>query len=159
MTSLVCHMTCFMVIPHPQCIKHVICHKCKKKRPYANKYPSLRGDDNNKTKTTAVHVQDNEDDEREYSDFSFMTITPNTSLVTTTICLNQYTGSIPKMWILLDNCSTTDIFCEKSMLTNIRPVNRICRIISNAGSLKTNLVGDLKGYGTVWYSKDVIANI
>ena len=45
------------------------------------------------------------------------------------------------------------------MLTHIRPVNRICRIISNAGSLKTNLVGDLKGYGTVWYSKDAIANI
>ena len=78
-----------------------------------------------------------------------MTIALNTSSVTTTICLNQHTGSIPKTWILLDNCSTTDMFCEKSMLTNIRPVNRICRIISNTGSLKTNLVGGLKGYGVV----------
>ena len=142
-------------------IKYMICHMCKKKGYYANKCPSLRDDDNKKSDITAVHVRDSEDEEQdsEYSDFSFMTIALNISSVTSTICLNQHTGSIPKTWILLVNCSTTDIFCEKSMLTNIRSVNRICRIISNAGSLKTYLVGGLKGYRTVWYSKDVIKNI
>ena len=29
----------------------------------------------------------------------------------------------------------------------------------NAGKIKTNLVGDLPGYGTVWYYEDGIANI
>ena len=93
-------------------IKYVICHKCKKKGYYANKCPSLRDDDNKKSDITAVHVRDSEDEEQdsEYSDFSFMPIALNTSSVTSTICLNQHTGSIPKTWILLVNCSTTDIF-------------------------------------------------
>ena len=29
----------------------------------------------------------------------------------------------------------------------------------NAGKIKTNLVGDLPGYGTVWYYEDGIANM
>ena len=133
----------------------------KTKENYANIYPSLHEDDNKKYDTTAVHVQDsgNEEQDSEYSDFSFMTIATDTSSVTTTICLNQHTSSIPKTWILLDNCSTIDMFFENIMLINIRPINRIYCIISNAGSLKPNLVGDVKGYWPVWYSKDVITNI
>ena len=59
----------------------MICYKCKKKGRYANKWPSLRDDDNKKYDTTIVHVRDSEDDEQvsEYSYFSFMTIELNTS--------------------------------------------------------------------------------
>jgi hypothetical protein len=68
-------------------------------------------------------------------------------------------GKVPSIWILLDNQSTIDVFYNKAILTNIRRVPTKMRIHCNAGISTTNMVGDLAGYGTVWYHKNGIANI
>ena len=68
-------------------------------------------------------------------------------------------GKIPKSWILLDNQSTVDVFYNASLLRNIRKVEKHMDIHCNAGVTSTNLVGDLPGYGTVWYHPNGIANI
>jgi hypothetical protein len=60
---------------------------------------------------------------------------------------------------LLDNCSTTDICCNKKLLTNIFPSDTTLKIHCNAGTKEVNQVGTLKNYGTVWYSDSAIANI
>ena len=62
---------------------------------------------------------------------------------------SQSKGYINKDWVLLDSQSTIDLFCNASLLTNIRVVNDHLNIFCNAGSASTNMVGDLKGYGTV----------
>ena len=64
-------------------------------------------------------------------------------------------------WCLLDNQSTCDIFHNADFLTNIRPAadGREMHIHCNAGILVVTMVGDLEGYGTVWYHPDAIANI
>ena len=68
-------------------------------------------------------------------------------------------GKTPKSWILLDNQSTVDVFYNANLLRNIRKGEKHMDIHCNAGVTSTNLVGDLPGYGTVWYHPNGIANI
>ena len=71
----------------------------------------------------------------------------------------QHGGRLPPEWILLDNQSTVDVFTNRRLLKNIRRARKHMFIHCTAGVAKTNLVGDLPGYGTVWYHPDGIANI
>ena len=51
------------------------------------------------------------------------------------------------------------IFCNASLLTNLHIVEKSLNIHCNTVNITTNIVGDLEGYGTVWYHKKAIANI
>jgi len=66
---------------------------------------------------------------------------------------------VPNTWVLLDNQSTVDVFYNKDLLENIREVTKQMNNHCNAGISTTNLVGDLPGYGTVWFYEEGIANI
>ena len=71
----------------------------------------------------------------------------------------QHGGHLPPEWILLDNQSTVDVFTNHRLLKNIRRAKTNMFIHCTAGVAKTNLIGDLPGYGTVWYHPNGIANI
>ena len=60
---------------------------------------------------------------------------------------------------LLDNQSTTDIFCNKDYLRNIRKVDEALHLNTNAGTLVCNKKGELPGYGEVWFDERAIANV
>jgi hypothetical protein len=68
-------------------------------------------------------------------------------------------GRVPKSWILLDNQSAVDVFHNEDLLQNIRPSAGYMDIHCNAGVTSTNMIGDLPGYGEVWYHPNGIANI
>jgi hypothetical protein len=76
----------------------------------------------------------------------------------TNLCTSG-THDIPASWVLLDNQSTIDLFCNADMLTNIRRCNTHMNVQCNAGQRSTNMIGDLGGCGTVWYDPMSIANI
>ena len=70
-----------------------------------------------------------------------------------------YQASEMRRWILLDNESTASIFCNKELLENIREVDDDLELHTNGGMLRTNMKGDVLGFGKVWYSKDALINI
>jgi hypothetical protein len=68
-------------------------------------------------------------------------------------------GRVPNSQMLLDNQSTVDIFHNEELIKNILQSNGYMHIHCNAEVASTNLIGDLPGYGTVWYHPKGIANI
>ena len=66
---------------------------------------------------------------------------------------------VPWWWILLDNCSTVNLFKSKIFLQDIHKCDEELTVYSNGGSLTTRYKGTLPGFGKVWYSPDAIANI
>ena len=73
--------------------------------------------------------------------------------------LSQNKGKININWVLLDSQSTVDMFSNPHMLSNIRVASETVDIHCNAGMRTVNMIGDLNGYGTIWFDPKGIANI
>jgi len=69
-------------------------------------------------------------------------------------------SGIHKDWVLLDTQSNCDIFMNPDLLQNIRtnPTGNLV-LQSNGGELEASQVGDIPGYGKVWYNGNSMANI
>ena len=62
--------------------------------------------------------------------------------------------------LLLDNQASISVFCNKNYVTNIRPADQEISIAGvSKDKLKTTLVADAKGLGTVYFNPEAIANI
>ena len=75
------------------------------------------------------------------------------------ICNVQEKAGILKTWILLDSQSTVDVFCNPRLLSNARDAKRQLVLHCNSGMTMVTKKGDLKGYGTVLFHPEGIANI
>ena len=62
-------------------------------------------------------------------------------------------------YIILENHSTVYVFCNPTLLRNICTSDQTLYLICNAGTVPVNQVGDLPGYGHIWYHPKDISNI
>ena len=62
-------------------------------------------------------------------------------------------------WMLLDTCSSIDLFCNRSLVHNVHQVNTTLSLAMNAGTMTTNLQAELPGYGTVWFDPQAMTNV
>ena len=69
------------------------------------------------------------------------------------------TETIPQSWVLLDNQSTVDVFCNSDLLDDIHDSDHPLAIHCNAGIAWAHQRGTLPGYNEVWFYPNGIANI
>jgi hypothetical protein len=89
------------------------------------------------------------------------TMTATTLMTRARILTLHEEEAINPMWILCDTESTIDIVKNPSMITNIRRAKKTIELtgIGGEGSIRIQQEADLLGYGTVYFHKDVAANI
>ena len=76
-----------------------------------------------------------------------------------TKAFHQHSRYIPRLYILMENQSTVEVFCNSALLWNIHISERNLHLSCNDGTVLANQVGDLPGYERVWYQPKGIANI
>ena len=69
------------------------------------------------------------------------------------------TSADMRNWILLDNESTVDLFCNRDMVSNIRDAGQTLVLATNGGPAQITQKATVADYGEVWFSDQAITNV
>ena len=143
-------------------LSHIECYLCKQPGHYRNKCPLLAEAEKylNKTKksktdnatkqvTVAKSVKSTKKSD---GDDELVFVTHEIALASRKALLDEYD-------ILCDNQATISIFRNRNMLVNITKTDDAISVGGVGGILDVDQIGELPGFGRVYYSPDCMANI
>jgi len=141
--------------------ERVQCYNCGQRGHYSHKCPvallqegTEPAEDIIGSKTDTVNTSESLDMSpgNDYMGFGFVQVSMFQS--------GARLSGIHKDWVLLDTQSNCDIFMNPTLLTNIRnnPTGNLI-LQSNGGEMEASQVGDIPGYGKVWFNDKSMANI
>jgi len=143
--------------------KDVQCWNCKAFGHYSNQCPKKVGVNllqNAPAKSPSISAVAHNPDvqEDEFLGFGFLQVSLSQIQGQNNPARNLH--DLNENWVLLDSQSNCDIFRNARLLSNVRKEQGPgLTLHTNGGTLCTNMVGNVKGYGTVWYDANSLANI
>ena len=98
-----------------------------------------------KKKEAKQFVQEDEEENKESDDHGFASFGFCT--------VNKRNKIQMRNMLLLDSCSTVEIFCNKNLVTKIWESKNSMTVKGNGGNFKTHKKAYVKNYGEVWFDE------
>jgi hypothetical protein len=114
------------------------------------------GDSTTGTQLLLHSTHDGEDGESVYDQYGFMFQLQSVN----DFSFQQSGDEDLRRWILLDNQSTVNVFCNPGLVRNVRRAPNPLELKCNAGVVHVDKIADLPGYpDPVWFNSNGIANV
>ena len=114
-----------------------------KRKKSSSESSRIKNHSDNKKKEAEQFVQENDEEDEEsdyhrFASFGFCTVNKRNKLQRQNM-------------LLLDSCSTVDLFCNKNLVTKIWESKNYMTVKGNGCNLKTHKKEYVKNYGKVWF--------